>query len=464
MTCRLFVPGRIEVLGKHTDYAGGRSLLAAVDRGFTALVEPTGGDRISIRDTGRGETVSLPVPQDGTPVEVRPSRGASSRTSGRTRSGIQPEPGWAVYPRTVIRRVARDFPGTLRGCRIEIEGTLPSAAGLSTSSALVTALFLALDAACEFSATEAYRASIGDPIVDPGGGDAVDDGDTADALDSGGAGHRRAAREALAGYLAAVERGSPFPGLGGVEGSSRGGPEGVGTRGGSEDHVAILCGAPDRVVRYAFEPLRREGSVPMPPGHVFVVGATGVVAEKKGSARERYNRLSDDAARAAELWRAATGEDHRNLGAILRDAGPERLLDALQPAARPDERDRLRRRVRHFAAESTEIIPAAWDALEAGDLARFGDRVDRSQELAGELLGNQVPETVHLARSARDLGATAASAFGAGFGGSVWAMIPASEVDDFTAAWRDRYLSRFPARAPAASFFITPAAHPARRL
>jgi hypothetical protein len=29
-----FVPGRVEVLGKHTDYAGGRSLLAAVERGI----------------------------------------------------------------------------------------------------------------------------------------------------------------------------------------------------------------------------------------------------------------------------------------------------------------------------------------------------------------------------------------------------------------------------------------------
>ena len=29
----VFVPGRIEVLGKHTDYAGGRSLLCAVERG-----------------------------------------------------------------------------------------------------------------------------------------------------------------------------------------------------------------------------------------------------------------------------------------------------------------------------------------------------------------------------------------------------------------------------------------------
>ena len=32
---RLFVPGRIEVLGKHTDYAGGRSLTCAAERGFS---------------------------------------------------------------------------------------------------------------------------------------------------------------------------------------------------------------------------------------------------------------------------------------------------------------------------------------------------------------------------------------------------------------------------------------------
>ena len=34
---RAFVPGRIELFGKHTDYAGGRSLVCAVDRGFHLL-------------------------------------------------------------------------------------------------------------------------------------------------------------------------------------------------------------------------------------------------------------------------------------------------------------------------------------------------------------------------------------------------------------------------------------------
>ena len=34
-----FVPGRLEVLGKHTDYAGGNSLLAAVEQGITIELE-----------------------------------------------------------------------------------------------------------------------------------------------------------------------------------------------------------------------------------------------------------------------------------------------------------------------------------------------------------------------------------------------------------------------------------------
>ena len=35
--CAFFVPGRIELLGKHTDYAGGSSIVAAADRGFCVV-------------------------------------------------------------------------------------------------------------------------------------------------------------------------------------------------------------------------------------------------------------------------------------------------------------------------------------------------------------------------------------------------------------------------------------------
>ena len=422
---RLFVPGRIEVLGKHTDYAGGRSLLAATARGFTVEARPADDPVITVVDTARGESAAIGTEPDRVP------RG---------------DPSWSIYPHTVVRRVARDFPGALGGCRIELSSDLPSAAGLSSSSALITAVFLALDAVFSISASERYRTGIGRP---------PDGGPTADPRD----------REALAAYLGAVERGSPFPGLDGVRGGEgEAGEEGVGTRGGSEDHVAMLCGRPDALVRYAFEPVRREGVVPMPEGHTFVVSASGVRAKKTGDARARYNRLSDRAARAAALWRSATGGDEPHLGAILEAPdGFARLREVIRESAPADEREALLRRVRHFAAESDVHVPAAAEALAAGELERFGEIVDRSQSLAERLLGNQVPETVHLARSARELGAYAASAFGAGFGGSVWALVPTAEAVVFLDDWHARYVKRFPERAPDTVFFTTPAAAPAHR-
>jgi len=75
--------------------------------------------------------------------------------------------------------------------------------------------------------------------------------------------------------------------------------------------------------------------------------------------------------------------------------------------------EELTSRFNHFLAENYEIIPAACKALARGDMTGFGAQVDRSQELADTLLGSQVPQTVFLARTARELGAEAASSFGA---------------------------------------------------
>jgi galactokinase len=95
------------------------------------------------------------------------------------------------------------------------------------------------------------------------------------------------------------------------------------------------------------------------------------------------------------------------------------------------------------------------DALARGDLAAIGPLVDRSQELAERFLGNQIPETIALAREARRLGAVAASAFGAGFGGSVWALVATAEAETFRARWSEAYSRSFPAASAAADFFAT---------
>ena len=71
------------------------------------------------------------------------------------------------------------------------------------------------------------------------------------------------------------------------------------------------------------------------------------------------------------------------------------------------------------------------------------------------LLRNQVPETVALVRTARDHGALAASAFGAGFGGSVWALVDGRTPTLFLDRWQNAYRAACPLAAPRSRFFLT---------
>src|SRR6266545_1519511 len=61
---RWFVPGRIEVFGKHTDYAGGRSLLCAVERGFCVSAWPRPDRIVRISDARLRVERQLPLSED----------------------------------------------------------------------------------------------------------------------------------------------------------------------------------------------------------------------------------------------------------------------------------------------------------------------------------------------------------------------------------------------------------------
>ncbi len=133
------LPGRIEVLGKHVDYAGGRSLLCTVERGIV-LVARRRDDRVAVlRDARRRETVSIAF---DAPV----------------RSALP----WAVYPRTVLRRLIANFGSAVHGADIALASNLPPAAGVSSSSALTVGLTLAFSALSELAALPAWRTTITD--------------------------------------------------------------------------------------------------------------------------------------------------------------------------------------------------------------------------------------------------------------------------------------------------------------
>jgi galactokinase len=400
-----FVPGRIEVLGKHTDYAGGRVLVCATERGIAIASARREGPRVRMVDANDGTSIGFDV------------RSATARD----------QQSWAVYPATVARRLSANF-GAQAGAELAFASDLPAAAGLSSSSALMIATFLALADANEVSSRPDYARNIHDTLE-------------------------------LASYLASVENGSTFGALDGERG--------VGTQGGSEDHAAILCCQEGRVSQYSFVPAREERAIAMPEGYCFAVAASGVAAEKTGAAREAYNSAAAAAARMLRMWCVATAQEHPTLAAALAsapDAEPRfhAVIDTFADSAA--EASALSSRLAQFADESNRIIPAAGDALERGDTHSFGALVDRSQHNAETRLGNQVPETIALARSARELGAVAASAFGAGFGGSVWAMVRSPSATDFCARWQQSYATAFPARARDARFFVTSAARAAHQL
>ena len=409
---RYWIPGRIEVLGKHTDYAGGRSLLCAVERGFAMVAAPRNDAHMRIMDARL---------MDLAECDIGPEM---SGTAGH----------WSSYPITVARRIARDFPalGRVRGADIVFASDLPRAAGVSSSSALVVTTFLALADANGLSSLPEFTEHITD-------------------------------NEQLAGYLGAVENGWSFGHLAG--------DTGVGTLGGSEDHTAILCARPHELVQYTFRPVHFERAVPVPGGYTFAIGVSGVRAEKSGAARERYNHASRSMSVIVDIWRRATGRNEATAAAVI-TSSPAALdeLRAVIAAADTSETgltpQQLLARLDHFVVESEELIPAASDALARNDLGAFGEIVDLSQARAELLLQNQIDETVELARSARELGAFAASAFGAGFGGSVWALVRSDTADDFLRLWERRHRERFPSASSGddESFFVTGAGPSAIRI
>ena len=398
-----FVPGRIEVLGKHTDYAGGMSITTATEQGFCIVAAPTSDSVLRLHDLTRQDRVEIPLRPD-----LRVERD-----------------DWSRYPDSVASRLAENFgPGPLRGVEAAFSSNLPRSSGMSSSSALVVASYLALSGHNDIESHPDFRAQIESP-------------------------------EDLAGYLGTVENGQTFGRLAGGRG--------VGTFGGSEDHTAILCSRIGHLNLYRYGPVRLQERQSWPKGWRFAIAMSGLRASKAGAARRGYNRASLLASAAAECWHSHSGYAAKHLGAALAETSLDELRSVVAVANHGTfSAAELVERLEHFAAESEEIVPSAWQALAEHDLETFGSLVDRSQALAEEKLHNQVAETVTLARQARQEGAAASSAFGAGFGGSVWALVREQEVSDFLGRWRVSYLTDFPSREDRAQFLSTSAAGGAR--
>jgi galactokinase len=114
-----FAPGRVNLIGEHTDYNDGLALPFAIGAGVTVRATATGSRRIEARalDLDRRDAFEL----------ERPSRAR----------------GWRAFVHGAVAELRRaGVP--LVGATLELTGDVPRGAGLSSSAALEVALCLAL--------------------------------------------------------------------------------------------------------------------------------------------------------------------------------------------------------------------------------------------------------------------------------------------------------------------------------
>lgn len=115
MSTTAFAPGRVEILGNHTDYNGGVVLSAALQLGITATGEALPGGRVELSSGEAG-------------IVEKIDRSAGLHCSGK----------WIDYPLGVAEMLARAG-AQAGGFAARFESTLPTGAGLSSSAALEVA-------------------------------------------------------------------------------------------------------------------------------------------------------------------------------------------------------------------------------------------------------------------------------------------------------------------------------------
>ena len=201
-------PGRVNLIGEHIDYHGLPVLPMALRRSIRVHFQARADNRICV------------------------SSGAYGQREFAWTAGLTPvaRGDWENYLRAAAQAIGGKW-GVMRGMDATIDSDLPAAAGLSSSSALIVAVTLAL-----------LRAN-----------------------------QREASFEEL---MEILPDGEQF----------------VGTRGGGMDHAASLASRAGCASLIEFVPLGVR-HIPIPAGWAFLVADSLQAAEKSGAVRERYNAV-----------------------------------------------------------------------------------------------------------------------------------------------------------------------------
>ena len=134
-------PGRLEILGNHTDYNEGVVLSCAVDQRTSVAMQKSGSDLVELYD-------------------MRDDLHATFDVSTLDMSNA---PKWAGYPAGVVSEL-RKRGMSVPGFKAVIDSTVPLSAGMSSSAAFETAVLFALMKLNDLKISKADSARIGQGV------------------------------------------------------------------------------------------------------------------------------------------------------------------------------------------------------------------------------------------------------------------------------------------------------------
>tara|TARA_Y100001970_G_scaffold84466_1_gene106619 strand:- start:10899 stop:12032 length:1134 start_codon:yes stop_codon:yes gene_type:complete len=352
----------VNLIGEHIDYNGLPVFPMALQRAVRIVFRPRNDSMVVLHSS---DERFPPVEFEIGPKIERWSKGS-----------------WGNYVKAPAKELACRFE-IQRGFDGMLQSDIPVAAGLSSSSAIVNAVGLAL-------------AHVNDVLAEPGE------------------------------FAVLMSEAELF----------------VGTRGGGMDQAISLGAKDDSAAKISFNPIRLQ-YVTVPDDWCFIIADSGEIAEKSGSLQVEYNLRRTQCEKALQVISAkllkqgvteGLYESYQELCASL-DA--EVLLDFAEKFLTETEH----RCFRHVVTEAGRV-EAAVERMLASDIRGFGAYMNASHDSLKTDYQVSTEALDELVQVAREGGAVGARLTGAGFGGCVVALVERRRTSDALGVLRAEYYER----------------------
>ena len=223
-------PGRVNLMGRHIDHRGGNLLVIATNKDTVAVVSPRDDDTVRL--------VNLDESYPGCAFSISEELGISHETQWlkyledapvmeRLRHSLG---AWSNYVKSAVLRAQLAVDTQLRGMDCVFSGTIPVAAGLSSSSSIVVTTMEAVQALNCLNLSQQS-------------------------------------------FIDLCGEGEWF----------------VGSRGGAGDHAAMKCGKRNRIVQLGFKPFHVGRSVSFSDKYAVIVANSGIKAKKSEGSKDIFN-------------------------------------------------------------------------------------------------------------------------------------------------------------------------------